>query len=82
MEWINFKTDKLQIEYQLNSISMDRLEKYREREIEAGFTFVGPQRDELEIQIMLLQVKRLDRLKLPACQPASLSAFICFWFPR
>jgi DNA replication and repair protein RecF len=49
VEWINFKTDKLQIEYQLNSISADRLEKYREREIEAGFTFVGPQRDELEI---------------------------------
>ena len=49
VEWINFKTDKLQIEYQFNSISADRLEKYREREIEAGFTFVGPQRDDLVI---------------------------------
>ena len=49
VEWINFKTGKLQIEYQLNSISADRLEKYREREIEAGFTFVGPQRDDLVI---------------------------------
>ncbi|MEK7111018.1 MAG: AAA family ATPase [Patescibacteria group bacterium] len=72
VEWINFKTDKLQIEYQLNSISMDRLEKYREREIEAGFTFVGPQRDELAIQIRLTGQK-VDRLK--NYQPASLPAF-------
>jgi len=49
VEWINFKTDKLQIEYQLNPISADRLDKYRDREIEAGFTFVGPQRDDLVI---------------------------------
>lgn len=49
VEWINFKTDSLRIDYQLNPISPDRLEKYREREIEAGFTFVGPQRDELQI---------------------------------
>ena len=72
VEWINFKTDKLQIEYQLNSISADRLEKYREREIEAGFTFVGPQRDELQIQKRLTgqQVNRLKSL-----QPASLPAF-------
>ena len=49
VEWINFKTDSLQIDYQLNAISVDRLDKYREREIEAGFTFVGPQRDDLQI---------------------------------
>lgn len=49
VEWINFKTDSLQIDYQLNPISQDRLEKYREREIEAGFTFVGPQRDDFLI---------------------------------
>lgn len=72
VEWINFKTDKLQIEYQLNSISADRLEKYREREIEAGFTFVGPQRDELAIQNRLTGQK-VDRLK--NFQPASLPAF-------
>jgi DNA replication and repair protein RecF len=57
VEWINFKTDKLQIEYQLNSISADRLEKYREREIEAGFTFVGPQRDDLQINKMAIMAK-------------------------
>ena len=72
VEWINFKTDSLQIDYQLNAISMDRLDKYREREIEAGFTFVGPQRDELQIQKRLTgqQVNRLKSL-----QPASLPAF-------
>lgn len=52
VEWINFKTNSLQIDYQPNSISTDRLEKYREREIAAGFTFVGPQRDELQINKM------------------------------
>jgi DNA replication and repair protein RecF len=61
VEWINFKTDKLQIEYQLNSISADRLEKYREREIEAGFTFVGPQRDELGISYWAPVVSYLSR---------------------
>lgn len=78
VEWINFKTDSLQIDYQLNSISADRLDKYREREIEAGFTFVGPQRDELGIQNRLTgqQVNRLKSLQpanLPTFQP--LSAF-------
>ena len=71
VEWINFKTDSLRIDYQLNPISPDRLEKYREREIEAGFTFVGPQRDELEIQKRLAG-QQVNRLKT---QPDNLSAF-------
>lgn len=49
IEWINFNTDNLRIDYQANAISTDRLDKYREREIEAGFTFVGPQRDDIVI---------------------------------
>lgn len=49
VEWINFNTGSLRIDYLANAISADRLEKYRNREIEAGFTFVGPQRDDIVI---------------------------------
>lgn len=41
--------DFLELEYDASSISDQRLDQYREREVAAGFTLVGPQRDDLKI---------------------------------
>lgn len=54
-EWITDNTYKdakdqgITLQYAPNVISRDRLDLYRDREILAGHTFVGPQRDEMLI---------------------------------
>ena len=43
------RNDGLILRYLPNVINQDRLDHYRDREILAGHTFVGPQRDDLQI---------------------------------
>ena len=55
IEWLNsqrsslYSLQRLDLYYESNVISQDRLDHYRDREILAGHTFVGPQRDDLQI---------------------------------
>ncbi len=44
-----YNNQALELKYLPNVINQDRLDQYRDREILAGHTFVGPQRDEIVI---------------------------------
>lgn len=43
--------EQFSIEYRPNIINIDRVESHREREVAAGFTLIGPQRDDLLIVV-------------------------------
>lgn len=49
VEWINGQIDEIVLTYEPSVISEERLTFYREREIAAGFSLVGPQRDDVRI---------------------------------
>lgn len=49
IEWIDTSFKGLEVTYQPRVMSQARLDRYRQREIAAGFTFVGPQRDDMVI---------------------------------
>lgn len=48
-DYKNYNIQGISLRYIPNVISRDRLDQYRDREILAGFTFVGPQRDDFII---------------------------------
>ncbi|MBD3250619.1 MAG: DNA replication and repair protein RecF [Candidatus Pacebacteria bacterium] len=43
----------MKIEYQPSLITPDRLEQYRRREVAAGYTLIGPHKDEIDVQLDL-----------------------------
>ena len=44
---------EFQVEYDLSAITEERLEKYADREIAAGYTLVGPHKDDLLVKAKL-----------------------------
>ena len=50
MRELNSNNDKYELKYLMNEISRDRLEKYKEKEIYAKTTLVGPHRDDFIIE--------------------------------
>lgn len=48
-DYKSYNEQGITLKYLPNVINADRLDKYRDREILAGFTFVGPQRDDVVI---------------------------------
>lgn len=51
LEWMNSQTADILAEYDASPIDEDRLSKYRDREIALGFTLIGPQRDDMKLQV-------------------------------
>lgn len=49
VEWLDGQMVEISIKYDASVMSEERLEQYREREIAAGFTLIGPQRDDFGI---------------------------------
>lgn len=53
---------EFKVEYDLSAITEERLEKYAEREIAAGYTLVGPHKDDLLVRVDLAGAGIGDRV--------------------
>lgn len=49
VEWVDGQIAEIHITYEASLISEGRLDQYRDREIAAGFTLIGPQRDDFVV---------------------------------
>lgn len=66
----NWKSPEFEVEYKANLINEERLEKYAKRELAAGYTLVGPHRDDFSITKTQkhenTKTRKQDSVKIPA----------------